>query len=171
MAAVEQRSDAAGFGRIWNRLTIHQKQVAWAWLFLAVPIAFYVVIRFWPTANAMWLSFTNWNLLRPAHFVGLRNYIKLYNDPVFWKVFRNTFAYLIIGTPVSLLLSFIVAYQLEKVRFLHGLIRALYFVLIGWWFSGLWMAVAYALLVSILGMPIAFWMYNRIGAVTTLFRS
>ena len=33
------------------------------------------------------------------------------------------------------------------------------------------MAIAYALLVSILGMPIAFWMYNRIGAVTTLFRS
>ncbi|MFN8660813.1 MAG: hypothetical protein U0075_02910 [Thermomicrobiales bacterium] len=50
-------------------------------------------------------------------------------------------------------------------------IRAIYFLLIGWWFSGLWMALAYALLISILGMPIAFWMYNRIGAVTTLFRS
>ncbi len=51
------------------------------------------------------------------------------------------------------------------------LIRAIYFLLIGWWFSGLWMALAYALLISILGMPIAFWMYNRIGPVTTLFRS
>ena len=50
-------------------------------------------------------------------------------------------------------------------------IRAIYFLLIGWWFSGLWMALAYALLISILGMPIAFWMYTRIGAVTTLFRS
>jgi multiple sugar transport system permease protein len=128
MAAVDQPGDAAGFGRVWNRLTISQKQVVWAWLFLAVPIVFYVVIRFWPTANALWLSFTNWNLLRPARFVGLRNYIKLYNDPVFWQVFRNTFAYLIVGTPVSLLLSFVVAYQLEKVRFLHGLIRALYFL-------------------------------------------
>ena len=51
------------------------------------------------------------------------------------------------------------------------LLRAIYFLLIGWWFSGLWMALAYALLISILGMPIAFWMYNRIGPVTTLFRS
>ena len=128
MAAVDHPGDAAGFGRVWHRLTIHQKQVVWAWLFLAVPIVFYVVIRFWPTANAMWLSFTNWNLLRPAKFVGLRNYIKLYNDPNFWQVFRNTFAYLIIGTPVSLVLSFIVAFELEKVRFMHGFIRALYFL-------------------------------------------
>ncbi|MFN8592908.1 MAG: hypothetical protein U0031_15740 [Thermomicrobiales bacterium] len=51
------------------------------------------------------------------------------------------------------------------------LLRALYFLLIGWWFSGLWMAAAYIFLVTIIGMPIAFWMYGRIGAVTTLFRS
>ena len=51
------------------------------------------------------------------------------------------------------------------------LLRALYFLLIGWWFSGLWMAVAYVLLVTIIGMPAAFWMYGRVGAVTTLYRS
>lgn len=51
------------------------------------------------------------------------------------------------------------------------LIRALYFVLIGWWLSGLWMAAAYVFLITIVGMPLAFWMYGRIGAVTTLFRS
>lgn len=51
------------------------------------------------------------------------------------------------------------------------LIRAVYFLLVGWWLSGLWMAVAYVLLISIIGLPFAFWMYGRIGAVTTLFRS
>jgi uncharacterized membrane protein YccF (DUF307 family) len=51
------------------------------------------------------------------------------------------------------------------------LLRAIYFVLIGWWLSGLWMAVAYALLLTIVGMPVAFWMYGRIGAVTTLYRT
>jgi uncharacterized membrane protein YccF (DUF307 family) len=51
------------------------------------------------------------------------------------------------------------------------LVRALYFVLIGWWFSGLWMAAAYAATATIIGVPLGFWMYNRIGAVTTLYRS
>jgi len=51
------------------------------------------------------------------------------------------------------------------------LLRAIYFILIGWWLSGLWMVVAYALLLTIVGMPGAFWMYGRIGAVTTLYRT
>jgi uncharacterized membrane protein len=33
------------------------------------------------------------------------------------------------------------------------------------------MVVAYALLLTIVGMPTAFWMYGRIGAITTLYRT
>jgi uncharacterized membrane protein YccF (DUF307 family) len=51
------------------------------------------------------------------------------------------------------------------------LLRAVYFLLIGWWLSGLWMAAAYVLLLTVVGMPVAFWMYGQIGAVTTLFRT
>jgi uncharacterized membrane protein YccF (DUF307 family) len=51
------------------------------------------------------------------------------------------------------------------------LLRAVYFLLIGWWFSGLWMAVAYVLVLTVVGIPLAFWMYGRVGAVTTLYRS
>ncbi len=51
------------------------------------------------------------------------------------------------------------------------LLRALYFLLVGWWFSGLWMALAYLFLLTIVGLPVAFWMYGRVGAVTTLYRS
>jgi len=51
------------------------------------------------------------------------------------------------------------------------LLRAVWFLLVGWWLSGVWLAVAYVMLVSIVGMPVAFWMYGRIGAVTTLYRS
>jgi hypothetical protein len=102
-------------GRFWDRLSLHQKQVVWAWTFLSVPIVFYVVIRFWPTLEAFWLSFTNWNLLRPAAFVGFANYARLLEDALFWKVFRNTFAYLLLGTPISLVLAFVIAYHLDRV--------------------------------------------------------
>ena len=98
--------------RFYNNLTISQKQIVWAWIFLALPVLFYVVIRFYPTANAFVLSFQEWNLLGDRKYVGLENYAKLFSDPVFWKVFKNTFMYLILGTPVSLVLSFIIAYHL-----------------------------------------------------------
>lgn len=111
-----------------SSLTVEQRKVVWAWAFLAVPLLFYAVIRFWPTLEAFWVSFHAWNLIGEKRFVGLANYVRLVGDPTFWKVFGNTFLYLIVGTPLSLLLSFIVAWHLDRVRFMHGFIRALYFL-------------------------------------------
>jgi len=114
--------------RFYDRLTFQQKKAYWAWLFLAVPVAFFCFVRFYPTLNAMVISFTDWNLLSPMKFVGFENYQKMLTDKVFWKVFGNTFLYLIIGLPVTLLLSFAVAYYLDQIRFMHGFIRGLYFI-------------------------------------------
>ena len=69
-----------------------------------------------------------WRLIGERRWAGFENYARLAADPVFRKVFANTFLYLAIGTPVSILLSFVVAYHLDRVRFMHGLIRALYFL-------------------------------------------
>lgn len=50
------------------------------------------------------------------------------------------------------------------------LLRALYFLLIGWWLSAIWIAVAWALCASIIGMVIGFWMFDRTPALVTLAR-
>ena len=113
---------------MYSKLTVRQKQVVWAWGFLTIPILFYVVIRFYPTANAMVISFQEWNLLGDRLWTGLDNYRKLWDDPVFWKVFRNTFVYLLIGTPISLVVSFVIAFHLDRLRFMHGFMRMLYFL-------------------------------------------
>lgn len=127
MTTASVKADAAPV-RLWDRFGIGTKRVIWAWTFLALPIAFYVGIRFYPTVQAFWLSFTDWDLLSPAKFIGFGNYQKMFADPAFWEVFQNTFAYLIIGTPISLVVSFVIAYYLDRVRFMHGFIRALYFL-------------------------------------------
>ncbi|MCT7374316.1 carbohydrate ABC transporter permease [Chelativorans salis] len=128
MTSVATQPGPAPDAGLWDRLSIRTKRVLWAWAFLTVPIIFYAGIRFYPTFQAFWLSLTDWDLLRPASFIGLDNYKTLFSDPLFWRVFRNTFAYLIIGTPASLVIAFVVAYYLDRVRFMHGFIRALYFL-------------------------------------------
>jgi uncharacterized membrane protein YccF (DUF307 family) len=52
-----------------------------------------------------------------------------------------------------------------------SLARALYFVLVGWWLSFLWSNVAWALSLTIVGLPLAIWMFNRLPGVTTLMRT
>ena len=56
-------------------------------------------------------------------------------------------------------------------RQLPFLLRAIYFVLIGWWFSAIWISVAWALHATIIGMIVGFWMFDRVPAVVTLART
>jgi len=48
------------------------------------------------------------------------------------------------------------------------LIRAIYFVLLGWWFSLLWAALAWLLCATIIGLPLGVLMLNALPKVTTL---
>jgi multiple sugar transport system permease protein len=112
----------------FSGLTLARKQAVWAWIFLAVPMVFFIVVRFWPAADAMSLSLSHWNLVGPRQFIGLDNYRRMIADPVFWQVLGNTFEYLLLGLPVGLLLAFVVAFALDRIRTAQGLLRALYFL-------------------------------------------
>ncbi|MDZ7745704.1 MAG: YccF domain-containing protein [Halobacteriales archaeon] len=50
------------------------------------------------------------------------------------------------------------------------LLRGVYFFLVGWWASGVWMSLAWVASVSIVGLPVAVWMYSRLPYVVSLYR-
>ncbi len=47
-----------------------------------------VVFYFWPLLRGIWLSFTSWDLLSPARFIGIENYQRMLADPIFWNAAR-----------------------------------------------------------------------------------
>jgi uncharacterized membrane protein YccF (DUF307 family) len=51
------------------------------------------------------------------------------------------------------------------------LLRAVWFLLVGWWLSGLWIVVGYAACLTILLLPLGILMLNRIPAIMTLRRN
>jgi uncharacterized membrane protein YccF (DUF307 family) len=59
-------------------------------------------------------------------------------------------------------------YQGQRQHFF--LLRLIYFLLIGFWFSLLWSLLAWLLCVTIIGLPFGVWMLNRLPGVTTLAR-
>ena len=51
------------------------------------------------------------------------------------------------------------------------LVRAVYFVLFGWWFSLIWALLAWLLCATIIGLPLGVMMLNGLPTVTTLAKS
>jgi uncharacterized membrane protein YccF (DUF307 family) len=51
---------------------------------------------------------------------------------------------------------------------LPWLVRGLYFIVVGWWFSLLWAGLGWLLCASIIGLPLGVLMLNALPAVTTL---
>lgn len=49
-------------------------------------------------------------------------------------------------------------------------VRAPYFLLVGWWASALWLSAAYALCMSVIGIPIGFLMFDLTPAIVSLKR-
>lgn len=60
--------------------------------------------------------------------------------------------------------------QTKNAPELSILIRAPYFLLIGWWFSAIWLSLGYACAMSVIGLPIGFWMFDLAPAIATLKR-
>ncbi|PWW31311.1 carbohydrate ABC transporter membrane protein 1 (CUT1 family) [Cytobacillus oceanisediminis] len=64
---------------------------------------------FYPMLNAIWLSFTDYNMVTESSFIGFENYKELFADKLFWKVLGQTFLYLIVVVPILVILPIFLA--------------------------------------------------------------
>ncbi len=78
-------------------------------MFTSPVILGYLIWVAGPMIVAIWLSLTEWDMLRPATFVGLSNYQQMLHDDLFWKSLAVTFYFTLVSVPLSLVLSFAVA--------------------------------------------------------------
>jgi len=104
-----------------------------AMLFLAPALLAIGIFFFIPVVAAFLLSFTDFDIyslgnFAYARFIGLKNYVQLLNDPLFWKALKNTFTFLAVGGPLSIAVSLGAALLLQPkiVRF-KAFFRTAYF--------------------------------------------
>ena len=85
-----------------------------ALLFITPATIGLLVFYFWPLLRGVWLSFTSWDVLTPATFVGLDNYAAMIADPVFWNAVRVTALYVVINIGVQTVIALLIAVLMQR---------------------------------------------------------
>lgn len=89
-----------------------RREAFWAYLLLSPAIVLFLVFIAGPLIGAIILSFYKWDLLTPAHYVGIANYRELRHDTKLWQAVRNTFVFsfwsLVLHIGVGLILALMV---------------------------------------------------------------
>jgi putative chitobiose transport system permease protein len=97
------------------------------YLFLAPALLVIVVFIFYPIFAVVYYSFTDFSIVTPPVWIGIRNYQQLFVDPIFWQALTHSFIYLLV-TPTLIFLCIILAIIVN--RKLPGInaFRALYYI-------------------------------------------
>ena len=82
---------------------------------LLIPtLLVYSVYIILPIAIAIYYSFTKYSGIGKPKFTGLKNYIRLFQDQLFWSSFKNTMVMFILAFVLLLTLSFLIALLLNN---------------------------------------------------------
>ena len=84
------------------------------WLFLAPYLLVFLAFFLLPALWSALLSVTDWKIVGTPHFVGGKNYARLFNDPLFHTALKNTVVYTAVIVPVMALVGLGLALLLNQ---------------------------------------------------------
>jgi multiple sugar transport system permease protein len=97
-------------------------------LYLAPITIFVAVFTAFPLSQMVWMSFHNWSLIEPPRWVGVANFVRLYNDRQFWISLQFTLKYTLYITPILMVGGYLMALLVAKNTPLRRLTRTIVFV-------------------------------------------
>jgi putative chitobiose transport system permease protein len=97
------------------------------YLFLAPALLVTAIFVLIPIIGVFYFSFTDYDIVTPPKWIGLKNYIELAKDPVFRIAVRNSLIYLV-ATPTLIILSIITAIIVNRRLAGVNIYRALYYI-------------------------------------------
>lgn len=95
--------------RRWRR-----REVIWAALLILPSLIGFVVFYAIPAVRGVLISFTDWDLLTPAQWIGFENYQKLLKDPEFHNALKVTFYYVLLNIPLQTVLATVIAVMMAR---------------------------------------------------------
>ena len=112
-----------------QKISMRTKWTVQGWLLMLPSLIFLVGFTVYPVIRTLIQSFmkTSNNAKMPAEFIGFKNYINVFKDPVFAIVIKNTLKFSLIVIPLGLAIGFLLATLVSKNIKGIGVARALIF--------------------------------------------
>ncbi|GDX98701.1 sugar ABC transporter permease [Phycisphaerae bacterium] len=92
----------------------HEDSVRMGMLWISPWILGFVLFLLTPLAMSVYYSLSDYPVLEKPVFIGLANYKRLWNDPTFWIVLKNTLIFSVVVVPASTVLALGLAALLNK---------------------------------------------------------
>ncbi len=91
-------------------------------------LIFFFTFAVYPVLQAIYYSFTDYNILEAPNFIGLENYRKLFlEDTIFIKAIQNTFIIAVFVGPLGYILSYLLAWMINELPHWLGTILTVIF--------------------------------------------
>jgi multiple sugar transport system permease protein/raffinose/stachyose/melibiose transport system permease protein len=100
-------------------VAVARERRKWIILLSIVPLMIYTIIVIVPLLSSFYYSFTNWNGFNPEYkFVGLANYLKVFQDRYFELAIKNTLIWMVAAFVLPVIAGLAIALVLhERIRF------------------------------------------------------
>jgi len=114
----------------WNQriYRIMNSQAFVAFLFLLIPLLFFMALKIYPVIYNLYLSFTRYELFEAPHWVGLKNYEYVFTNEVTRQSIFNTILFTIEAVPIGTALALTIAKLLNQSIRGRVLLRTLYYL-------------------------------------------
>ncbi len=86
-----------------------------AWVFILPSLIGFVTFYAVPMVRGLLISFTSWDMLSAPKVVGAENYVKIFQDPQFWRSLGVTGYYVLLNIPIQTALAIGLAVMMDRV--------------------------------------------------------
>ncbi|MEY9946535.1 carbohydrate ABC transporter permease [Kitasatospora sp. GAS1066B] len=97
------------------------------WLLTAPALIWLAVFSLWPALNTGVLSFTNVHTLSGGQFIGVRNYVLMWQDPQLRDAILNTVIFMVVCVPLLTFLPLLLALLVQRTLPFMGFFRTVFY--------------------------------------------
>lgn len=109
-------------------LSLARREELWAYAFIAPWTVGFIIFTIGPMLASLFFSFTDYNIVESPHWIGITNYVNLFNDDLFWHSLKITFKFAVIALPLGLVFSYLIAVLLNLKIAGINIWRTIYFL-------------------------------------------